>query len=145
MVNLMPHGMYTNNWAAEPCPHHLSCFACGSDDTLNKGICELLVVIRRMRPKWRRYAGSMLEPFSPPAVSPQEAEPPSQPTVPPLPRALRLDPGQVYAVAGEGRVLSSLSLNNGSMRMILAVRSRTAEKISVLLRCMPIWWNIAST
>jgi hypothetical protein len=44
MVNLMPHGMYTNNWAAEPCPHHLNCFACGSDDTPNKGICELLVV-----------------------------------------------------------------------------------------------------
>lgn len=43
--NPMPHGVCTLNWAAEPCPHHLSCFSCHSDPKTQAPVpCEHLVV-----------------------------------------------------------------------------------------------------
>jgi len=39
MVNPMPHGVCTLDWATTPCPHHLSCFSCR--DQLP---CEHLIV-----------------------------------------------------------------------------------------------------
>jgi hypothetical protein len=43
--NPMPHGVCTLNWAAEPCPHHLSCFSCHSDPKTQDPVpCEHLVV-----------------------------------------------------------------------------------------------------
>jgi integrase len=38
--NPMPHGICRMNWAVEPCPHTLSCFSCGGDESL----CEHLIV-----------------------------------------------------------------------------------------------------
>jgi hypothetical protein len=38
----MPHGIRRMNWAVEPCPHTLSCFACGDDE--DEALCEHLVV-----------------------------------------------------------------------------------------------------
>lgn len=43
--NPMPHGVCTLNWAAEPCPHHLSCFSCHTDEETKEPLpCEHLVV-----------------------------------------------------------------------------------------------------
>lgn len=39
MVNPMPHGVCTLDWASTPCPHHLSCFSCDDEAT-----CEHLIV-----------------------------------------------------------------------------------------------------
>ncbi|SEP07520.1 hypothetical protein [Aquisalimonas asiatica] len=39
MVNPMPHGVCTLDWATTPCPHHLSCFSCSDEKP-----CEHLVV-----------------------------------------------------------------------------------------------------
>ena len=41
MVNPMPHGVCTLNWASVPCPHHLSCFS--REDSCG-GSCEHLIV-----------------------------------------------------------------------------------------------------
>jgi hypothetical protein len=41
MVNPMPHGACMLDWASTPCPHHLSCFSCESEEP---GPCEHLVV-----------------------------------------------------------------------------------------------------
>lgn len=43
MVNIMPHGLCTLNWAMSPCPHFLSCFACGDDES-HQGPCEHLLI-----------------------------------------------------------------------------------------------------
>ncbi len=43
MVNIMPHGLCTLNWAMSPCPHFLSCFTCGGDQK-DEGPCEHLLV-----------------------------------------------------------------------------------------------------
>ena len=45
MVNIMPHGLCTLNWAMSPCPHFLSCFTCGGEEG-DQGPCEHLVVDR---------------------------------------------------------------------------------------------------
>lgn len=39
MVNPMPHGVCTLDWATTPCPHHLSCFSCDDEKP-----CEHLLV-----------------------------------------------------------------------------------------------------
>lgn len=39
MINPMPHGICTLDWATTPCPHHLSCFSCR-----DKLPCEHLIV-----------------------------------------------------------------------------------------------------
>jgi hypothetical protein len=39
MVNPMPHGVCTLDWATTPCPHHLSCFSCEDQKP-----CEHLLV-----------------------------------------------------------------------------------------------------
>jgi hypothetical protein len=39
MVNPMPHGVCTLDWASTPCPHHLSCFSCEDEAP-----CEHLIV-----------------------------------------------------------------------------------------------------
>lgn len=39
MVNPMPHGVCTLDWATTPCPHHLSCFSCRDELP-----CEHLIV-----------------------------------------------------------------------------------------------------
>ena len=44
MVNPMPHGICLLDWSTTPCPHHLSCFACESE---NSGPCEHLEVDAR--------------------------------------------------------------------------------------------------
>ena len=46
MINIMPHGLCTLNWAMNPCPHYLSCFTCGGDREENSGACEHLIVDR---------------------------------------------------------------------------------------------------
>ena len=46
MINIMPHGLCTLNWAMNPCPHYLSCFTCGGDSEENSGACEHLIVDR---------------------------------------------------------------------------------------------------
>lgn len=47
MINIMPHGLCTLNWAMSPCPHYLSCFACGGDSKEDSGACEHLIVDSR--------------------------------------------------------------------------------------------------
>ncbi|MDO9520572.1 MAG: hypothetical protein Q7L19_10200 [Pseudohongiella sp.] len=39
MVNPMPHGVCTLDWATTPCPHHLSCFSCNDEMP-----CEHLII-----------------------------------------------------------------------------------------------------
>lgn len=42
-INVMPHGLCLKDLATEPCPHHMSCFATGSEDG-NNGVCNHLLV-----------------------------------------------------------------------------------------------------
>jgi len=42
--NPMPHGICRMNWALEPCPHALSCFACPSEGESVPTPCEHLIV-----------------------------------------------------------------------------------------------------
>ena len=43
IINIMPHGLCTLNWAMNPCPHFLSCFTCGGGEA-NQGPCEHLII-----------------------------------------------------------------------------------------------------
>ncbi|MCO8145702.1 hypothetical protein NHN26_10735 [Rhodovulum tesquicola] len=43
-LNVMPHGLCAKDLAAEPCPHHLSCFSCATDDQGVGTPCAFLIV-----------------------------------------------------------------------------------------------------
>lgn len=42
--NPMPHGICQLNWALEPCPNALSCFACSNESNEVQALCEHLII-----------------------------------------------------------------------------------------------------